>query len=132
MPRPAEGRAGRVILAATAAAALCSCGTYQAYEGPARPVDQVAIVRGDMPVNAGLPVQAILRSVDGRKLRATQSAVAVTPGTHRFLVDCWLAATAGAARFEVEETVEAGHEYRLKAEASARSCDAVSLIIRRP
>jgi hypothetical protein len=114
------------------AAAAAGCGTYQAYEGPARPIGQLAIVRADPAVNAGLPVKVILRSVDGRKIGSGNSAVAVTPGPHRFLADCWLAATGGATRFEVEAEVEAGHEYRLEAEATPQSCSKVSLILRSP
>ena len=117
------------ILVATGAA---GCTTFRAYEGPARPIDQVAVVRADPVVNAGLPVQVILRSVDGRKVRASHSAVSVIPGTHHFLVDCWMQSTGGATRFDVEGDVEAGREYRLEAEASAQTCNGISLILRSP
>jgi hypothetical protein len=129
-----SGRAAAGVTLVTILAAACAagCSTFKAYEGPARPMDQVAVVRADPVINAGLPVQVILRSVDGRKVKASHSAVSVMPGVHHFLADCWLQSTGGATRFDVEGEVEAGREYRLEAEASAQTCNGISLILRSP
>jgi len=105
------------------------CTAQQGYAGAGRPADEVAVVRADPAISAGLPVQVRLRKVDDREVGAGHSAVEVLPGAHRFLVDCSVAG-AGTTRYLVEGEVVAGGEYRLEATASARSCDAVSLIMR--
>ena len=132
-PRAEPGRRARPVVAALLAlAALATgCATQQGYAGPERSSAEVAVVRADPALSAGLPVQVRLRKVDEREVSASHSAVEVLPGAHRFLVDCSVAGE-GTTRFLVEGEVAAGREYRLEATASARSCDAVSLIIRDP
>lgn len=108
---------------------LCACMTQQAYDGPRLASDEVAHIAGDLRFNAGLPVTALLRQVDGRTLSVSQSGVDVMPGEHSLLVDCVVQETGNTSRFELQVTVYAGERYRLVPETGTgqRDCAAVHL-----
>ena len=107
---------------------VAGCATERAYEGPPRPAGEVATVRADPVVSAGLPVQTRIRSVDGREVGISASKVALPPGRHVLLVDCRMAESGSVRRFTVEAELDAGRRYRLEAQTSARNCEAVRLI----
>ena len=119
---------GHVPLVVLAAALLAGCATERAYEGPALPPGERAIVRADPVVSAGLPVQLRIRSVDGRAIGLSASRVEVPAGPHVLLVDCRVAESGSLRRFTVEAELAPGRRYRLAAEATARNCEAVRLI----
>lgn len=108
---------------------LCACMTQQAYDGPRLASDEVAHIGGDLRFNAGLPILALLRQVDGRTLSVSQSGVDVLPGEHSLLVDCVVQETGNTSRYELEVSVSAGGRYRLVAETGPgqRDCVAVHL-----
>jgi hypothetical protein len=108
-------------------ALLTACATERAYDGAARPPSELAIVRADPAVSAGLPVQLRLRQVDERAIPLTASAVELLPGPHVLLVDCRVTESGATRRFTVDAELEPGGEYRLVAIASARNCEAVEL-----
>jgi len=110
------------------AALLAGCATERAYEGPALPKDERAIVRSDPVVSAGAPLQVRLRQVDGRDVGLTASQVELPPGKHEFLVDCRVAESGSVRRFTVSGELDAGGRYRLVADATTRNCEAVALI----
>jgi hypothetical protein len=107
----------RLAGVSVAFAALAACATFQAYDGPARPAAETAIVRGDAKLRAGLPLALVIRSVDGREVDLRYSSVAVTSGHHVLIVDCQLDGAAGASsRHHVELDADGGESYRLQAE----------------
>lgn len=106
---------------------LVGCGTLQGYEGTRLPPAVRATVQADPVFSAGLPVQVILRKADDRAVPASRARVELAPGQHVLIVDCRIAATGATARFAVEAELEAGHAYRLEADATAQRCEAVRL-----
>ena len=108
---------------------LCACMTQQGYDGPRRTSDEVAHISGDLRFNAGIPVSALLRQVDGRTLSVSQSGVDVMPGEHSLLVDCVVQETGNTSRYELKVEVYAGERYRLVPETGTgqRDCVAVHL-----
>ncbi len=110
------------------AALLAGCATERAYEGPALPPGERAVVRADPVVSAGLPVQLRIRRVDGREVGLSANKVELPPGPHVLLVDCRVAETGAVRRFTLEAALEPGRRYRLAAEATSRNCEAVRLI----
>ena len=119
----------RLVLAAVGAAVLAGCATEQLYAGPARGAAGIALIEGDPRINAGLPLTAVIREVDGRVLGLASSRVALEPGRHVLLVDCTMAETRSTTRHELKVEVEAGSRYRLGADSAPgnRSCGAVRL-----
>lgn len=107
---------------------LVGCTPLQAYDGPALPRDEVAILRADPVVlSGGLPVSVVLRKVDERRIPAGRHAVTVRPGPHTLMVDCRLPEQGSTTRFQLDVEVEAGVTYRLEAEATSRECRDVRL-----
>lgn len=106
---------------------LLGCTALQAYDGPALPRAEVAILRADPVLSAGLPVEVVLRKVDERRVPPARNVVAVLPGTHTLMVDCRLPEQGSTTRFVLEVDLEAGASYRLEADATARECRDVSL-----
>lgn len=108
---------------------LCACAAAPLYEGPARPLTELARIDGDPRVSAGLPLAAVIRKVDARTVGFTVAHVLIEPGAHRLLVDCILAATHTTTRFDLAVEVEAGHRYALVADAAPgnQRCGAVRL-----
>jgi hypothetical protein len=111
-----------------AAALLAGCATERAYDGPALPAAERAIVRADPVVSAGAPVQVRMRKVDGRDVGMSASSVELPPGRHAIVVDCRVAESGSVRRFTLEEDLAAGGRYRLVARTTARNCEAVELI----
>jgi hypothetical protein len=117
-------------LSAALASLLCSCATYQAYEGPSRSSSELAIIEGSAKLRSELPLALVIRSVDGREVDLRYSSVAVEPGKHQLIVDCQVGGSAGtASRHAVVIEVSAGTRYRLNAQMSPgnRSCAGVEL-----
>lgn len=90
--------------------------TQQLYDGPKLGRNEVARISGDLRFNAGLPVTALLRQVDGHTLSISENSVEVEPGTHTLLVDCRVQETNSTSRYSLEVEVFAGRRYRLMAE----------------
>ncbi len=128
MSAPSSGLA-RLVVASVGAAVLAGCATERLYAGPARDSGRIAIVEGDPRINAGLPLAAVIREVDGRVLRLGSSRVALEPGRHVLLVDCIMAETRSTTRHQLKVEVEAGSRYRLVTDSAPgnRSCGAVRL-----
>jgi hypothetical protein len=118
------------MLVSLAALACTACATERAYPGPALPPGERAIVHADPVFSAGLPVQLRLRRAGDRKVPLQASSVELPPGRQTLLVDCRVQESDATRRFVVEAELEAGAEYRLVAQASARYCDAVELVRR--
>lgn len=112
---------------AAVAAGNAGCGSLQAYEGTRLPAGERAVVRADPSLSAGLPVEVILRKVDGYEVPVSRSAVELAPGSHRFVVDCRVPEAGVVTRFVIDAEVEAGGSYRLVADASSRGCREVVL-----
>jgi len=110
-----------------AAGAVSACGSLQAYEGDRLAPDERALVRADPAVSAGLPVEVILRRVDGFDVPVSRTRVELEPGMHRFVVDCRVAEAGVVTRFVIDGEVAAGRSYRLVADATARGCREVEL-----
>lgn len=106
---------------------LAGCGTLQAYEGARLPAGERAVVQADPAVSAGLPVEVVLRKVDGLAMPVSKTTVELRPGLHRFIVDCRVREAGVVTRFVVDAEVEAGGSYRLVADATARGCRSVEL-----
>lgn len=118
------------FLAPVAALVLCAgCMTQQSYEGARLPQDEIARISGDPSFNAGIPVAALLRQVDGKTLQVTQNSVDVLPGTHQLLVDCRIQETKSTTRHSLEVEVYAGRHYKLVPETGPglRECTSVRL-----
>lgn len=110
---------------------LNGCATYHAYDGPQRPTKEVAIVAGSAKLRAATPLALIIRAVDERPVDVRYSSVALTPGSHRLLVDCQLGEQPGtASRHAIDVDVGAGERYRLSAEMRPgnRACASVELV----
>lgn len=110
--------------------AFCSgCMSAQLYDGAKRDRDDVARIKGDLPITAGLPVTVILRRVDDRDIGLTQSSVDVLEGEHELLVDCRLAENKSTSRHVLEVEVFGGRTYRLRPETGPglRECTGVTL-----
>ena len=103
------------------------CATEKAYEGPALPKSERAIVHADPALSAGLPVSLRLRQVDERDVPLTASSVELPPGKHLLLVDCRVSESGATRRFTISAELEPGGEYRLVATASARNCEEVTV-----
>ena len=118
-----------ILIAVPVAAFVAGCATERLYAGPARAPAEVAIVDGDPRINAGLPLTAVIREVDGRVLALTTSRVALEPGPHVLLVDCIMLQTRSTTRHELKVDVEAGSRYRLVADSEPgnRHCGSVRL-----
>jgi hypothetical protein len=114
---------------ALALAAVGGCATERGYEGPVRPAAELALIEGSPRINAGLPLAAIIRKVDARRVGIGYSRVTVAPGRHLLLVDCVMAATHSTARFEIAAEVGAGRRYVLVADSAPgnQRCGAVRL-----
>ena len=123
------GRTMRMLVS-LAALACTACATERAYPGPALPPGERAIVHADPAFSAGLPVQLRLRRAGDREVPLRASSVELPPGRQTLLVDCRVQESDATRRFVVEAELEAGAEYRLVAQASARYCDAVELVRR--
>jgi len=124
----ARGRkAGVAIAAAIAVVTNGGCATEKAYEGPALPKSERAIVHADPALSAGLPVSLRLRQVDQREVPLTANSVELPPGRHVLLVDCRVSESGATNRFTLAVELEPGGDYRLVATASARNCEAVTL-----
>jgi len=110
-------------------AMLASCATRQAYEGPARPTGQVAVVEGD-PKFRLAPVSVFLRSVDGQPLRDTQSSASLLPGEHELTVDCVVAESGDRQRMRLQVVLQAGVRYHLEPQLvlANQSCESVRLV----
>lgn len=102
--------------------------TLQAYDGDKQPKAELAIIKGDYRVTAGVPVSLILRRVDERILDWVQSAVAIEPGKHELLVDCLVKEYQSQTRHAIEIDVDAG-VYRLMPDMAPgnRTCAGVHL-----
>ena len=109
-------------------AATAACTTERVYPGSGSSPQDNAIVRADPAFSAGLPVQVRLRKAGDRRISLRASAIELPPGRHSLLVDCRVQESGVTRRFVVGADLEAGHEYRLVARATARNCDAVELI----
>jgi uncharacterized lipoprotein len=120
-------RKPRVPLLAAAMAVTAACGSLQAYEGARLPADERAVVRADPAVSAGLPVEVILRKVDGYEVPVSRTSVELPAGAHRLVVDCRVPEAGVVTRFVIDAELEAGGSYRLVADASARGCREVVL-----
>jgi len=118
-----------LVLAMLVAAGAAGCATERLYAGAARPPAEVAIVDGNPRFNAGLPLTAVIREVDGHVVALVTSRVALEPGRHVLLVDCVMAQTHSTTRHELKVEVEAGARYRLVADTDPgnRSCGDVRL-----
>jgi len=117
----------RAILVAATTAVVAGCGSLQAYEGARLPAGERALVHADLSLSAGLPVEVILRKVDGYEVPVSKSTVELPPGSHRFVVDCRVPEAGVVTRFVIDAEVEAGGSYRLVADATARGCREVVL-----
>jgi hypothetical protein len=96
---------------------LSACATFQAYDGPARPASEVAIIRGDAKLSGELPLALVIRAVDGRAVDLRYSSVAVDRGHHLLIIDCQVGgATGSTTRHHVEVDAGGGESYRLQAE----------------
>ena len=113
-----------------AALAGTACATERAYPGPALAPGERAIVHADPVFSAGLPVQLRLRRAGDRAVPLRASSVELPPGRQSLLVDCRVLESDATRRFVVEAELEAGAEYHLVAQASARNCEAVDLVRR--
>jgi hypothetical protein len=108
----------RPLVMALLLALAAGCATEQAYEGPARPALELAVIEGAPPLNAGLPIAPVLRKVDDRVVGVGYSRVTVVPGTHRVLIDCVMAQTHTTTRFELDIETFAGRRYVLVADSA--------------
>jgi len=115
------------LVVAAAVCGLTACGSLQAYEGERLGPAERAIVRADPAVSAGLPVEVILRRVDGYDVPVSKTRVELEPGPHRFVVDCRVPEAGVVTRFVIDDEVAAGRSYRLAADATARGCREVVL-----
>ncbi len=117
-----------ILLAGTAT--LAACGTYQAYPGPALPDDKIALIIGDYRIRANSPFGVFLRKIDGQVVPQNNSRVAVRPGIHVLLADCYLDRRDNLSRYEIEVDVQAGQRYRLEPVFATgnRECDSVILV----
>ena len=106
---------------------LAGCGSMRAYEGPALPPSERSIVRADPSFSAGLPVEVILRKVDGFEVPVSRTSVELRPGPHRFVVDCRVREAGVVTRFVIDAETVAGGSYRLVADAVAVGCRQVEL-----
>jgi len=104
-----------VALVGTLAA---GCATQKVYEGPVKPRGDLARIDGSPALNAGLPIQAILRKVDKTEIGVRFSRVLVEPGVHELLVDCLIPAAHTTTRFELSIDVSAGDHYVLEPESA--------------
>lgn len=118
------------LMVALMAVACAACATERAYQGPALPRSERAIVRADPVFSGNLPVQLRLRKAGDHDVPLHASAVELAPGHQWLLVDCHMRESGVTRRFVVEADLEAGAEYRLVAQATARNCDAVELVRR--
>lgn len=109
--------------------ALGGCAAQPAYEGARRTRDEVAVVRGDPPISAGLPVSLRLRKADARVLKATEWRIELLPGPHVLLVDCVTLQPPRTQRFELPVSVEPGGQYRVVADVGTvnEGCLAIRL-----
>ena len=107
--------------------ALAGCATQRAYQGPARPAAELAVIEGAPRVNAGLPLAPVIRKVDDAVVGLGYSKVSVVPGQHRVLVDCVMSATHRTTRYELVFEAYAGRRYVLVADSADgnRYCGAV-------
>ena len=119
-------------LALAAAAMLAGCATVNMYEGPRRAAAEIALIRGDPRVSAGLPLAAVIRKLDARAAGLAETRFALEPGRHELLVDCLVAAARTTTRFELTVEVQAGGRYALVADAAPgnQRCGAVRLVAR--
>ncbi len=110
-------------------AALAGCATERAYPGPAQPKDEVATIVGTPALNAGLPIEAVIRKVDATVVGVVYSHVQVLPGHHTILVDCLMPAEHTTVRFALEVDAGAGERYELVAESAPgnHSCGEVRI-----
>ncbi len=108
------------------ALALVSCATELAYQGPAQPTSQTAVIVGASSI-AGLPIAPILRKVDDLVVSWRHTRVAVLPGQHALLVDCVMGSS--TIRYHVSVMAEPGHRYVLSPVSGAgnHTCIAVNV-----
>jgi hypothetical protein len=106
---------------------LAGCATMRAYDGPKQPDSELGRIDGSPALNAGLPIEAIIREVDTTPIGVGYSKVLVTPGTHRVLVDCLVPAQHSTVRFELNLDLGAGDRFVLVPESAPgnRSCGEV-------
>jgi hypothetical protein len=117
----------RRSLPVAALLALAGCATMRAYEGPKLPASELGRIDGAPALNAGLPIEAIIREIDTTPVGVGYSKVLVTPGKHRVLVDCLVPAEHSTVRFELNLDVGAGDRFVLVPESAPgnRSCGEV-------
>lgn len=120
----------KAVLLTAAVTAVTACGTYQAYPGAALPAAETAIIIGDYRIRANSPVGIYLRKIDGQVIPQNNSKIAVRPGIHSVLVDCYLDRPDNLTRHEVEVEVEAGQRYRFQPVFATGNwdCDSVKLV----
>lgn len=97
---------------------LAGCATERAYDGARRPKDEIASIVGAPALNAGLPIEAIIRKVDATVIGVVYTHVQVLPGPHTILVDCLMPAEHTTVRFVLELEAEAGARYVLVPESA--------------
>ncbi len=107
---------------------LLACSTQRAYEGSARPADEVALIKGD-PKFRLTPVATYLRSVDGVALGDTQAAVEVLPGEHELVADCVVSSSGDRHRVHLQVVVEAGERYRLEPQMGSANQACIGIIL---
>lgn len=102
--------------------------TLHAYDGAKQPKTELATIKGDYRVTAGVPVSLFLRRVDERVVDWFHNAVALEPGKHELLVDCVVSESQSQTRYAIDIDVDAG-AYRLKPDMAPgnRSCENVHL-----
>lgn len=106
------------------AAVLAGCATMRLPDTQGVGTAQVS---GDPAFSAGLPVQVLLRQVDGRRVDVRYSSIEIPAGRHQLLVDCRVAESGSTTRHALDVELFAGVRYRLVAVASTRSCEGVEL-----
>ena len=111
-----------MVLVVTALAA--GCATYRL---PDSKGGGTARVVADPIVSAGLPVRAILRSIDSRPVDGRYSSAEVPAGRHEFLVDCRVAESGANSRHMIAAELAPGARYRFVATATSRRCESVAL-----
>ena len=109
--------------------AATGCATDRAYDGPEKPLKELARIDGAPALNAGLPIEAIIRKVDSKPVGVGYSRVLVLPGVHSLLVDCLIPAEHTTTRFELSIDVSAGDRYVLVPESATgnRNCGSVRI-----
>jgi len=70
---------------------ITGCAATQAYDGPPRPREQVAVITGMSGweiTNMGIAARVI--KIDGKELAEASSKIELLPGKHEIEVECWM------------------------------------------